>query len=317
MPDSPLLVLVGGTGFVGRGVLARLAPDWDGEIRVWGRRPAAGLPAAARFDRVDLRERESVIAALPTGSTVVNLAYSRAGGLEENLAMSANLAEACLRRSAERLVHLSTAVVAGLVREEWVTETTPCRPADEYQRTKLEVEAQLERLTRGHLPLLLLRPTAVFGRGGANLRQPVQSLLSGPRALNYLRSCLYGRRAMNLVPVETVAAAVEFFLRGPNAPREGVYLVTADEEPENNFRDVERRLLRGLGRRDYRIPPPPLPPWCLETLLRLRGRLVLHPTTRFSSARLRGAGFTAPLPLGEALERYARGVIAEPDGSTR
>ena len=314
-PSARSLVLAGGTGFVGRGLLARLAQAWSGEVRVWARRPAEGLPAAVRLDQVDLRDQAAVDAALPPGSMVVNLAYARNGRREENLAMAANLAAACVRRSAERLVHVSTAVVVGLVAQKWVTETTACRPVDEYQRTKLEIEARLASLTGGRVPLVILRPTAVFGWGGANLRKLVGDLLCASRVVNYVRSSLYGRRATHLVPVETVAAAVEFALSSPQAPGDGLYLVAEDEAPENSFRELERLLLKELGRHDYRIPPPPLPSWCLEATLRLNRRLVLRPDTRFSSARLRTAGFAPPLALREALERYAR-TAAEQGRST-
>lgn len=230
--------------------------------------------------------------------------------------MAASLAEGCVRRSVARLVHVSTAVVVGLTTEKWVTETTPCRPANEYQWTKLEIEAQLASLTEGRVPLVVLRPTAIFGWGGANLRKLIHDLQGGSTVRNYLRSSVYGRRAMNLVPVETVAAAIEFALRSPTV-QEGLYLVAEDEAPENSFRELERLLRAELGIPDYRVLPPSLPLWCLEALLKITGRLVLRPTTRFSSSRLRAAGFVPPLSLTEALERYARRAAAEQVVSTR
>ena len=310
-PGSRALFLVGGSGFLGTALVASLSGRWDGELWAVARRPPDGAPAGVRCAAIDVRDVEALTAALPAGSAVVNLAYGRDGGLDANLEMAGAVAHACLRRSADRLVHISTAVVAGLARGEWVTETTPCRPADAYQRTKLAVEGELVRTVAGRMPLVVLRPTAVLGWGGANLRSLARRLLHGSRAANYLRSSLSARRTLHLVPVETVVAAIELALLRPLPVDPELYLVADDEAPENRFRELERRLLPALGKADYRVPPLPLPLWCLETLLRVSGRRVLRAGMRFSSARLRGIGFEPPIGLGDAVDEYGRRAALE------
>lgn len=276
------------------------------------RRPIEGQPASVRTLAVDLQDREATAAAIPEGSAVVHLAYWREGGAEGNLRMASSLAAACRVRGAERLVHVSTAVVAGRAPGEWVTEATPCRPADAYQRTKLRIEEELRLACAGATPLVILRPSAILGWGGATLRSLTRQLLHGSRLGNALRSALYARRPMHLVPVETVVAAVEHFLLRPALAGPDLFLVTDDEAPENTYRELERRLLRALGRRPRRPEPPALPLWCLSVLLALTGRNVLTTGMRFSSALLRATGFGPPVDLADAIDAYGRRAAEEP-----
>jgi nucleoside-diphosphate-sugar epimerase len=236
---------------------------------------------------------------------VVNLAYGAAAGHDENLALAQAVADVCAGSRAERLVHISTAMVVGRCGDRWVTEETPCRPVSPYERTKFAVETRLRRRAADACPLVILRPTAVFGRGGANLRKLSHDLVTRPWFENDLRSALYGERAMNLVPVETVVAAIGFAAASDRAITDGLYLVAADEAPDNNFHHVERVLRRALGVSASRVPALRLPPGTLPLVLRAAGRVSLDPRARFSSARLHGAGFTPPIAFADALDRYA------------
>jgi len=302
------LIVTGASGFLGRHVLGRLVPVWQAEARAVVRREASAGAAGAHTICGDLRDEQFLDRAIPRGGVVVHLAYDGAAGRDVNLLMADRLGEACARAGVERLVHVSTAVVVGRCDEPWVTESTPARPVTEYQRAKLAVEETLKRHAKGRFPLVILRPTAIFGEGGANLRVLVRRLRQNSMLANYFRSSLSNRRAMNLVPVDTVAAAVQFGLESAQALEDGLYLVSEDEVAANNFHDVERTLRSGLGMRDYPVPPLPLPASGLAVALRLTGRMALHPMTRFSAGRLRRAGFVAPITFSDALARYSRHV---------
>ncbi|HYN08270.1 MAG TPA: NAD-dependent epimerase/dehydratase family protein [Vicinamibacterales bacterium] len=306
------LVITGATGFLGRHLVARLAPLWKAEIFAIGREPGAA-PAGVRVVRGDLRDPAVFDGTIPPGSVVVHLAYDGEAGHDANVGMAVGLARACVRARVERLVHVSTANVVGVRDEAWVTETTLSRATTDYQRTKLAVEDSLVRETDGRLVLVTLRPTSIFGRGGASLRKLARDLRTRFWAINYTRSSLFGRRPMNLVPVETCVAAIEFALSSARAAEDRLYLVSEDESPDNNFRDVERVLRMGLGLSDYPMPPLPLPAGWLRLALLATGRLVVFPATRFSGARLRSAGFLAPISFSAALDRFARQAAGEQD----
>ncbi len=282
------------------------------------RREAPELPGSVTQIHGDLGDATFLERAIPQGSAVVHLAYDAQAGADRNFALATRLAEACVRTGVERLIHVSTAVVVGRCDERVVTETTEPKPVTEYQRTKLEIEAIIGRLTRERVPVVTLRPTAVFGPGGANLVKLTDNLHQGPAWKNYLRSSVSGRRSMNLVPVETVVAAIQFALQSARALEDTLYLVSEDDSPGNNFREVERSLQRGLGLTDYPVPRVPVPQACLTLALGMTGRLSLHPRIRFSAARLARAGFVAPITFQEALDRYARqATVSPPVGRSR
>jgi nucleoside-diphosphate-sugar epimerase len=83
---------------------------------------------------------------------------------------TANLLEAARAAGVGRFVHCSTVGVHGHVDEPPADETYRVAPADEYQRSKLEGE-RLALRCHGEtgLPVVVIRPTAIYGPGDARL----------------------------------------------------------------------------------------------------------------------------------------------------
>lgn len=300
--DQRPVVIVGGSGFVGTH-LRRTVAGWPGGITLVSRRPL-DLLAGERLVLGDVAAADRLASRLPAGAVIVNLAYDPKGGHDANLALADGLARMALDARSDRLVHVSTAMVAGLVGERPVTEESVCHPVTAYQQTKLDVEQRLRELLGDACRLVVLRPTAVFGPGGQNLRKIASDLATRPRYENYLRLSLFGRRPMNLVPVETVAAAVTFVATSDRADA-SLYLVADDEAPSNNFRDVERVIRTALGLPGYALPAVPVPEALLPVALKAAGRLSFDPRTTFSSARLQRSGFVRPVTFDAALTAYA------------
>ena len=295
---SPLVVF-GASGFVGTH-LRRVLDGWPAGVTLVSRQP---IPTGGeQVVAGDLMAPSALVAALPSRPVVINLAYDPRGGHDANLALADGLARVCDLLEAPRLVHVSTAMVVGAVTDRPVTEETICRPKTPYQRTKLDVEHRLrERLGRR---LVVLRPTAVFGAGGLNLRKLVTDLTTRPWLENYLRACLFGSRPMNLVPVETVAAAVRFAATDAAAAGGPTWLVADDDAVENNFMDVEGLLRRALRMPPLPLPVIPVPPALLAAVLQVSGRLSFDPRTTFSSAAIESAGFSRPVAFAVALREY-------------
>jgi nucleoside-diphosphate-sugar epimerase len=75
-----------------------------------------------------------------------------------------NLGELALRNGVERLIHLSTVSVYGPDAPDIVTEETPlCFSGDEYGDSKIRTEAICQDLRKRGLPVVIIRPTFVFG----------------------------------------------------------------------------------------------------------------------------------------------------------
>jgi nucleoside-diphosphate-sugar epimerase len=302
------VAICGGSGFIGRHLLRALASDRIARLRVLVHRhdPRADLKADDVLGVAgDLAKPESLGALITRGCTVVNLAYMPERSRDENLAAATNLARVCRTGQARRVVHVSTATVVGAAADDVITESTPPDPRTEYERTKLEVERRLATEARDAFELVILRPTAVFGPRGRNLVTLAASLRDGTAAGNYARSCLHGRRRMNLVCVDNVVAAIRFAATVRVTAGAETFLVSDDDDALNNYRDVESVLRARLGRGAYPVPPLPLPGAVLRTMLKLRGRSNANPDRVYSASRLTSAGFARPTSLAAGLASFA------------
>lgn len=308
------VVIIGASGFIGKGFLEFLAKGKAGRIKILVHRVWAGLPSDRRIElcKGDLVAPGSLVGLVEPGCTVVNLSYLSGAAATENLEAASNLTDACKRGGASRLIHCSTAVVAGAANARVIDERTVCRPVSDYEKVKLQIEELLVERSRGYFEVTILRPTAVFGPGGRNLMKLADAVMHGNSLINYARACLFNRRSMNLVCLDNVVAALLFLLdRGAGTDGE-VFIVSDDDRPGNNYRDVERVLRQGLGRRPYPVPIVPLPTALLRALLRLSGRSGVDPEAKYSARKLAALGFRPPASLEQGLAAFVRWYQTRP-----
>ncbi|MFA4910259.1 MAG: NAD(P)-dependent oxidoreductase [Desulfobacteria bacterium] len=253
----------------------------------------------------DLLKPETLNGFIEAGCTVVNLVHLSGRPKEENFTAMVNLAEACGRVGIKRLIHCSTAVVSGRLHVDRVTEDTPTHPLKEYEITKEGVEKILLEKSKGLFEAVILRPTAIFGMGGKNLLKMADDLRCGNRAVNYLKSCVFQYRRMNLVSIENVVSAIAFLIFTDSKIDREVFIISEDEDPFNNYHDVERYLMKRLGYRAYQFPVIPLSFLILKILLRLSGRTNINPALVYDCGNILSAGFKKPLSFQEGLSRFA------------
>jgi nucleoside-diphosphate-sugar epimerase len=169
-----MIFVTGGTGFLGRHLIPRLCQAGH-SIRVLTRHPEANA-WLRRYERVevicgDLLEPQTFSGALWGCQYVIH-----AGGmfrfwgddqvfLDTNMRGTEYLLAAAAGTGVERFIHISTAAVVGTPDPGGIVdETHPPRPADAYQRSKLEGEQIALRYYREHnLPVIVLRPGAYYG----------------------------------------------------------------------------------------------------------------------------------------------------------
>jgi len=217
MRSDHRVLITGAGGFIGGRVAEVLHGSGCAQVRA-GVRRWAGAARIGRLPveivRCDLTDPRQVDAACNGVTAVVQCARATGPGSEAQLR---NLLEAAYRRGVTRVVHLSTTEVYGDVAGD-VDEEHPVGPGQsDYARSKIAAERVcVEYIARG-LPLVVLRPTIVYGPfSEAYTVRVVERLLSGRWSLPE-QSC---RGMCNLLYVDDLAAAILLALRTDQAVAE-------------------------------------------------------------------------------------------------
>lgn len=215
--DKPRVLVLGGTGFIGRRLVALLA-ETGYPLRLMLRSPGRGADLAAEYglelQRGDITNAADLDAATAGCGVVVHLvagAPETWSGFEELFVRGTErVADACLRHGVGQLLFASSITAYYLGKPGvTVTESQPLEPHPRrrchYARAKIEAEDLLmERHRSAGLPVTIFRPGIVIGPGS-----PVQHLGVGQWAGG--RHCIsWGsktRRELPFVLVDDVAAA--------------------------------------------------------------------------------------------------------------
>ena len=302
------IAITGASGYLGGKLLSALLRDGSFRVKVLSRTGAIDHNLTPHHSveivKGDLLSPTSLQDFLEPGCIVVNLVYLWGAGEGTNIAAMSNLVQACRRARICRLVHVSTAAVAGRTDADLVDEDTVCKPTSEYGITKLKVEALIREASQAEFDLVMLRPTSVFGPGAEPLSKLVNDLLAQRQLLNYMKSSLFGRRRMNLVHIENVIAAVTFAAQRMENFCGEVFIVSDDDADTNNFRDVESALKRGFGLQNYHLPRIPIPLSFLHMLLLLLGRNNANPSCNYSAQKIKDCGFHRPISFEAGLADF-------------
>jgi nucleoside-diphosphate-sugar epimerase len=302
-----LIAITGATGFIGRRLVDFLSARPGAVVRVLVRNRDAisRMRFRGEVEQGDMRDPAAFGRLLEEGCTWVNAAHLETpSDLEQSTAVMASLLEVCRKKRVRRLVHCSTAVVVGRSTSKVVTESTECQPGDHYEETKLAIEQCLLREGAEALEVVILRPTAVFGPCGRNLVKLANDLEQRSALVNYLKSCLQGARRMNLVHVDNVVAALVFLLDAIGGVAGETFIISDDEFPINNYRDVECRLMAGLGISSYAIAPISAPRWMLSSALRVAGRTNINPGRIYDCSKIIGRGLKKPVLFEKGLTDF-------------
>jgi UDP-glucose 4-epimerase len=166
-----VILVTGGTGFVGRHLVDALAARGDA-VRVLTRhRPTSASHPSVEHFAGDLTDRAAIDRAVHGAHTVVHLAALVGDAAHPddlatvNVRASADVAAAARRAGVRRFVHMSSGGVYG--NGETATphrETDPPRPRTAYERSKLAGEEAVQRALGGsEVAFLILRPAGIYG----------------------------------------------------------------------------------------------------------------------------------------------------------
>lgn len=308
------VAITGASGFVGRHLLNTLSQRRDVTVRALAHRTADHeLPQNPRLHWVsgDMANAASLAELLVGSSTLVNLAFPNHWSRAEHTESIALLASAVAALGVRRVVHCSTAVVVGQTLAKVVTEATPAHPQTHYEKIKIEIEDMWRSQAAGRFELVIVRPSVVFGPHGKNLLKLVDALSSGSRLMNYLRSSLFADRRMNLISVGNLVSALELLIDHQQPLAHDLFIASEDDDPINNFRDVEIALMKALKITDYALPLLPVPRIVLRQVLRMAGRTKAAPDRIYDSSLLLHSGWNRRRTLADEIGEFAAWYSSE------
>lgn len=250
-----VVAITGGSGFIGRHLLARHVAQGD-RVRYLTRRiTAEAIPGAEAFVG-DLAAPESLRRLVQGADVLYHCAAELrdAGAMEKtNVTGTANLLDAAAGEIG-RWVQLSSTGLYGAVRNGEVREDAEIRPGNPYERSKAAADALvLEAAERRGLSCVLLRPSNVYGAD-----MPNQSLFQLVRMIDKGLFFFIGPRGAtaNYIHVENVVDALLHCAEATLPANGRSYIVSDHCTLEELVRIIATHL--GKAAPQLRLPEPPV-----------------------------------------------------------
>lgn len=306
-PPGPLVVLLGGTGFIGSHTLSALL-DQGFRVRVVARGMSNLQPVFYRTGvelvRGDVKNRADLERAIAGAGLVVNLAHGGGGADFEAIRAAmvdsaVTVAEVCQASGVQRLVHVGS--IASLFLGDAAQPVNAGTPPDprpdtrnDYAHAKALADARLLDLHKKNgLPVVLLRPGLVVGAGTSPFH-------GGLGFFNNDQYCIGWNQGNNPLPwvlASDCAAAICAALTAPDVVGKAYNLV-GDVRPtaREYLADVSVVLQRPL----HFVASAPTGLWLVEMgkwlIKRLTGRQVKRPYKRDLLSR----GLLSPFDCSDA-----------------
>jgi nucleoside-diphosphate-sugar epimerase len=170
------MLVTGGTGFLGKALARRLVKEGH-HITIIGRNEQVGRQLEAEgmtFVQADLSDQEAMIKACQQKDYVFHCgALSSPWGkyydfYQTNVSGTKNIIAGCKEHHVKRLIHVSTpSIYAYYSNRENITEDSslPKRLINHYAQTKYLAEQEIDQAYENGLPVITIRPRAIFGPG--------------------------------------------------------------------------------------------------------------------------------------------------------
>ncbi len=292
MPSAqvqPTVLVVGGTGFIGRR-LVRMLVDRGHGVRVLTRNPRA---AAIELDGLQVElfagshgDAACAKRALDGIKTVYHLAKCEGKRwqdyLDDDIAPTRVLAEASLAAGVERFIYTGTiASYASGNPRDVIDNRTPTDPAiarrGHYARSKAACEALLQEMQRERgLSLVIVRPGIVIGPGSPPAHLGVGRFASETR-VDYWGD---GSTPLPLVLVDDVADALVRTLDAPGIEGQTLLLTSP---PLMTARDYVDAVALHMGTRIDARTRAAWRYWAADMIKELAKNAVRHPNRRWPS----------------------------------
>ncbi len=320
-------LVTGATGFLG-GALTRRLQGLGVDVTALGRNTAR----LAEFEtqniktiRAELSDPQRIVRSCQGHDIVfhcgaLSAPWGRVGDFHNaNVAGTENIIRGCEDHHVQRLVYVSTPSIYFNyeprlnVRED---ADLPITPANEYARTKLIAEKRIDEAFRRGLPVISIRPRAIFGPGdGTLLPRLIDRLQKGG-----LRIIGDGKNIADFSFVENVVDALLLCAEAPTSVLGKKYNITNGEQVAlweivsktaealgytSPQKHISYRAAEGLARiLEFvytLLPNRPEPPLTRYTV----GILAISFTLDISAAR-QDLGYQPRVSIEEGLEKYIK-----------
>ena len=246
------IAITGGTGFIGRHLLARHVALGDRVRHLTRKKPLESIPGAEIFIG-DLSASETLRGFVQGADVLYHCAAELrdASAMEKtNVTGTTNLLRAATGEIG-RWVQLSSTGIYGAVRHGEVREDAEIRPGNAYERSKAAADA-LVLAAAEKLSCVLLRPSNVYGAD-----MPNQSLFQLIRMIDKGLFFFIGPRGAtaNYVHVENVVDAL-LACAHATLPANGRAYIVSDHRPLEAFAGI---IAEHLGKPTPRMRLPELP----------------------------------------------------------
>lgn len=316
------VVVTGGSGFIGRLLVERLL-DRRHEVRIFDRQPADS--AKANVIRGDVRNAAALEDALRGADAVYHLAAEHEDDVQPpslyfdvNVEGTRNLVQAAERTGVHRIVFTSTAAIYPPSPRERDEETAPA-PINDYGRSKLEAERLLLDWCGADRSLVIVRPTAVFGKGSkGNVQNLIDSMASN-------RFLMVGG-GDNRKSLAYVTNLVDFLVRALRL-EESPAIVNYADKPDLTMTELVGLIREELGRNGW---TPRVPYWMglmgghlFDAIAAATGRKPSISSqrvrkfcadTRLATKKLETLGFEPAIDIRQALRRTVRDTVLDAPG---
>lgn len=250
-----IVAVTGGTGFIGKRVMARHLANGDQVRYLTRKKAAADIPGAVAY----IGDLHYSAAELKHFVSDVDVLYHCAAELRDTAAMektnvagTANLLGAAVGEVG-RWVQLSSTGIYGAVRHGEVREDTDIRPSNQYERTKAAADALvLDAAENLGLSCVLLRPSNVYGAD-----MPNQSLFQLIRMIDKGLFFFIGPHGAmaNYIHVKNVVDAL-LACASATPPANGRAYIVSDHRPLEAFAGI---IAAHLGKPAPRMRLPEMP----------------------------------------------------------
>jgi len=303
------LVILGSSSFLGRILLNDASSDLSFKAIV------RKIPANAdkynkkvKWIKIDNINFSSLIKIFKKGDVVINLIYIKDNNRNTNINLINHIVDACIYSKISRLIHCSTASVVGDSDTKYINELTPCNPKTSYEKVKMEIEKIVLRGLSKGLDIAILRPTAIVGYEGHNLKKLANSLIYGNKFINYVKRCVLVNIPMHLVPVRNVVSALIHLALLENNLNGNIFLVSEDRDVNNNYLKVEDILLDALELENTKFPRIFIPKIFQSVLFKILKRNDLNPNRKYVSKKLSEYGFKPTDTIKDAIYQFTKSI---------